>query len=114
MGQDLIRDQSIKFSFYRTLRKDFVLHDLIFKDTLYYSEAKVAPGYPGPDVKRCCRIRSDLRGINKNKMDERIGADGLIYYDITHDLVVSTAAANLKFSLEFDGVEMGSVEATYV
>lgn len=43
----------------------------------------------------------------------RTGADGKTYYDLAFKLVVSTAAANLKFSLEVDGEELGSVEATY-
>ncbi|KAI3392445.1 hypothetical protein diail_5689 [Diaporthe ilicicola] len=114
MGQDLIRDETIKFPFKRTLQENYTPCQLIFKDTLYFSEARVAPTYPGPALKSCCSILSDLRGINKSQLVRHTGVDGLIYYDVRYNLVIATAAANLKFSLEFDGVEIGSVKATYV
>lgn len=113
MGEDLTRDQTIKFAFFRTLPEDYKLYDLIFKSSLRYSEANVAPIYPGPDVKTCCKVRADLTGIDKKKMIKKTGADGKKYYEIHFNLVLSTATANMRFSLEFDGQEMGSVEATY-
>lgn len=113
MGEDLKRDQTIKLPFFRSLKKNYNHKDLIFHTDLRFSEANVAPDYPGPDVKRCCTIRSDLRNIDKNKLLRRVGADGRIYYDINYHLVLCTAQANLRFSLEIDGKEMGSVQANY-
>lgn len=98
----------------RALDKKFDSSDLIFSDTLYFSEASAAPVYPGMDVKPCCTVRSDLRGLRKKDLVRRHGADGRVYFDVNYYLVLCTAAANLKFSLEFQGREMGSVEATYV
>lgn len=89
------------------------MSDLIFTNTLHYSEATAAPSYPGPQVKDCCQVRSDLTGVNPANFIRRTGADGKTYFDLEYNLVVCTAAANLKFSLEIDGVELGSVEATY-
>lgn len=89
------------------------MSELIVTSTLHYSEATAAPSYPGPKVKECCNVRSDLTGVNRASFVKRTGADGRIYYDLHYHLVVCTAAANLKFSLEIDGVEMGSVQATY-
>ncbi|KAL1866881.1 hypothetical protein Daus18300_006584 [Diaporthe australafricana] len=113
-GEELIRDRKIKFPFQRILRERYNPVDLLFKDTLRYSEVDVAPIYPCPSVKVCCKVRSDLRGIDKTKLVKITGADGKVYHEVNYHLVLSTDTANLKFSLEFDGVEMGSVEATYV
>lgn len=89
------------------------MSDLIVTSTLYYSEATAAPSYPDPQVKECCKVRSDLTGVGPEYFVKRTGANGKDYFEITYDLVLCTAAANLKFSLEIDGVELGSVEATY-
>jgi hypothetical protein len=114
MGADLNRDQTIKLPFFRCLVKRFTQYQLIFTDTLYFSEAAVAPEYPGPGVMACCKVRSDLRGVGKQDLERVHGVDGRVYYYVYYNLVLCTAHANLKFSLEFQGREMGSVEATYV
>lgn len=114
MGADLNRDETIRFPFYRTLEKNFSPYDLIFTNELSFSETPLAPEYPGSDVKTCCTVRSDLSLIRRGDLLRRRGADGKVYFDVHYQLVVSTAHANLKFSLEFNGTEMGSVEATYV
>lgn len=87
--------------------------DLLLTDKLLYSEATVAPSYPGPAVKVCCQLRSDLREVSPENFVRRIGVDGKTYWDLHYDLVLYTEAANLKFSLEIDGVAMGTVEANY-
>lgn len=113
MGEDLTRDETIRFEFYRTLPENFKRYELIFKSTLRYSETSIAPIYPGPDVKACCKVRADLTSIDTKKLIKKMGADGKRYYELRYFLVLSTATANMRFSLEFDGKEMGSVEATY-
>lgn len=67
-------------------------------------------------MKTACRVRSDLSGYTKRDLGlkPRTGVDGRPYYDLDYFLVLSTAEANLKFSLEIDGKEYSSVEATYV
>lgn len=107
------RDQTIKFPFSRSFPEDYSPLDLIFTDSLYYSTATVAPTYPGPEVKVSCVLHSDLTGVTKKNFKKVTGADGETYYQLNYHLVVCTAAANLKFSLEIKGKEMGSVEATY-
>ncbi|KAG6355052.1 hypothetical protein INS49_004133 [Diaporthe citri] len=114
MGADLKRDQTIKLPFFQSLKKFFTPDDLIFDDELLFSEAKTAPDYPGPDVKKCCTVKADLSGVKKNQLVRRTGADGKIYFDLHYYLVLNTTQANLKFSVEFKGKEMGSAEATYV
>lgn len=113
MGEDLKRDQNIKFPFRRILKENYRMSDLIITSTLHYSEAVAAPSYPGPLVKNCCKVRSDLTKVSPKNFVKYTGADGNVYYDINYHLVLCTAAANLKFSLEVDGEVMGSVEATY-
>ncbi len=34
-GDDIQRDQDVKFSFFRCINEDYVPDDLIFRDTLY-------------------------------------------------------------------------------
>lgn len=113
-GEDLKRDQVIKFKFYRTIPQQYRAEDLIFHSEMCYAETNAAPMYPGPTVKMTCRVRSDLSAVNREALKPRTGVDGKEYFDVNYFLVLSTAEANLKFSLEFGGVEMGSVEATYV
>lgn len=113
MGEDLTRDQTIKFEFFRTLRENFKRFELILKSTRRYSETNLAPIYPGPDVKTCCKVRADLTSIDRKKLIKKTGVDGKKYYELHYFLVLSTATANMKFSVEFDGKEMGGVEVTY-
>lgn len=115
-GEDLKRDQVIKFPFHRTIDRQYEPSDLVFYNDLCYAETNAAPVYPGHTVKMTCQIRSDLSGLNKNALGlkARTGVDGKAYYDLRYFLVLSTAEANLKFSFEINGKEMSSVEATYV
>lgn len=113
MGEDLKRDQPIKFGFRRDINEIHDDEDLVFVDYLVYSESKVAPVYPGPDVKVSCKLRSDLSRVNKNLFEKRTGIDGKPYLRVKYTLALSTDAANMRFSLEFDGTEIGSVEASY-
>lgn len=115
-GEDLKRDQVIKFPFYRILNRRYRSRDLILHDDLCYAETNAAPVYPGHTVKMACRVRSDLSGLDKNALGlkPRTGVDGKSYYKLDYSLVLSTAEANLKFSLEINGKEMSSVEATYI
>jgi hypothetical protein len=113
MGEDLKRDRTIRFSFFRNLNLHYRKKDLIFKDELFYSEAQPAPVYPGPDVKLICTLTSDLSGVGKARFSKQTGIDGNTYYKVSYELVISTEAANMKFSLEMDGEELGSVSASY-
>lgn len=114
-GEDLKRDQVIKFPFCRTFNRQYNQTDLVYFEELSFSEVDAAPTYPGSTVHTSCRVRVDLSGFNKIALDlkPRDGVDGRPYYDLNFHLVLSTAEANLKFSLEIKGREMSSVVATY-
>lgn len=113
-GEDLKRDKVIKFPFYRTIRKYHNQRDLVFRCGLQYSEAASAPVYPAANVKELCKVMADFRGTRKSLFKPVMGVDGNEYFHIDFLLCLYTDAANLKFSLEFQGEEMGSVEATYI
>lgn len=113
-GDNLKRDQRIKFEFYDTIRSDYSPDELIFDPELSYSEADTAPKYPATSVKVLCKLSADLRHVDKSSFKKRKGKNGKIYFDVEYDLVVCTTAGHLKFSLEIGGKELGAVEATYV
>ncbi|KAJ4422617.1 hypothetical protein N0V82_002736 [Gnomoniopsis sp. IMI 355080] len=112
-GEDLKRAQDVKHSYHRTIRWDHHPVDLIFRTSLWYFQADVAPDYPGAAVKKVCKLRADLRQLDKTTFKTRLGHDGNLWFEVGYHLVISTAAANMKFSLEIDGKEVGSVEADY-
>lgn len=113
-GEDLKRDHCVKFEFYHSIRVDCSPEEFIFNEKLSYSEADTAPTYPEDSVKTLCKLRADLRQVDKSSFEQKQGPDGKMYFRIHFDLVVSTATALLKFSFEIGGKEMGSAMATYV
>jgi hypothetical protein len=86
----------------------------MFKDTLHMSEHIEQPRYPDhPSIKTNCKMTADLRKVDKAKFEREVGHDGKRYDIIDYDLVVTLQPAVMKFSLEIDGEEMGSVAAKY-
>ncbi|KAF7943848.1 uncharacterized protein EAE97_005918 [Botrytis byssoidea] len=111
-GEDLQRPQKIKFSFYRVLHK---LSDetIMFKETLHHCELVDAPVRPGPTVAVNCSLKVDLRGVDRTTIRKKIERFGDQCWDVHFDLVVTINSAIMMFSLEYNGEEMGSVEAKY-
>ncbi|KAJ4387858.1 hypothetical protein N0V93_008461 [Gnomoniopsis smithogilvyi] len=112
-GEDLKRDRAIKFPFHRWIDLHHQPKDLVFFTELCYSEKDVAPIYPDSSMKVVCRVRADLSSVDKKLFEPLIGINDRRLLTVKYDLVLSTAEANLKFSLEIDGKEMGSAVATY-
>ncbi|KAH8654245.1 hypothetical protein BGZ61DRAFT_500616 [Ilyonectria robusta] len=113
IGEDLKRDQMMKFSFYRTLNADYNNDDLIFTDKLITCVSPIPPNHPTQDTKENCTLQADLRDVDRALFKQKTGIGGLTYYEVHYDLAVSTQAANMKFWLEFQGKEAGSVNADY-
>ncbi|KAI0528130.1 actin-like ATPase domain-containing protein [Xylaria bambusicola] len=113
MGEDLKRNRTIKFPFYRTVTVPYSPHELIFQDRLITSEAKVPPPYPGPDTKVNCTVTADFSHVKKARFKRKRGVNGIEYTEIHYNLVLSTDAANMKFSVEFNGKNLGSADASY-
>jgi len=113
-GDDLQREQKIIFRFYRRLSPDYGVNDLIFNDTLYSDESSRASPHPRDGiVKPNCTLSADLSNTNRSNFKEKVCADGKSYVDVHYDLVVSLKSALMKFSLEINGKEFGSVAAKY-
>lgn len=77
------------------------------------SEEVLAPQHPTSDVRTNCTLTSDLRAVDKSLFTERVGIDGREWLQVKFELVISTRDAAMKFWLEYDGKEVGSVFATY-
>lgn len=92
--------------------KNHTAEDFKFNTQLRSSDKIPAPTYPD-EVKKNCTLTSDMSGIDKSRFKIETGKDGKNYYRVYYDLVMWTTAANLKFSLEFEGEEMGSVVVSY-
>ncbi len=113
-GEDLKRDQRVVFPFYQSVEEDYGPDDLIFDDSLIHSEAIRAVKNPTEGVtKGNCSLKADLRKIPRKHFLRRTAPDRRPYYDIRYDLAVTVQSAAMKFSLEIDGKELGSVEASY-
>ncbi|RBR08073.1 hypothetical protein FVER53590_00133 [Fusarium verticillioides] len=112
-GQDVKRDQDIRRSLHRHIPKDHSDNDLVFQDKLSMSEVVLAPQHPTGDVRTNCTLTSDLRAVDKSLFTERVGIDGREWLQVKFELVISTREAAMKFWLEYDGKEVGSVFATY-
>ncbi|KAI0452962.1 actin-like ATPase domain-containing protein [Xylaria acuta] len=113
MGEDLKREQTIKLPFYRPLQCPYSPSSLIFYDNLITSDSKLPPEHPGPDTQINCTLKADLSTVNGDLFEKRKGKDGKDWVVIHYNLVLSTDAANMRFSLEFDGKDIGSMEASY-
>ncbi|OCL10017.1 actin-like ATPase domain-containing protein [Glonium stellatum] len=115
IGDDLCRDQVIKFPFYRSLDSDFAPDDLIFQDVLYESKDKTSPRHKskGDAIKLNCTVKADLRGVDRSQFRQKRDIYGKTYIDVQYDLVVKLESALMTFSCEVNGKTLGSVEAKY-
>jgi hypothetical protein len=113
-GEDLQRDQKIVHTYYRSLPQNYNESNLIFTDELDQCETIKPPLYPKAGVIRTnCSVKADLRTVPKYHFIEKTAIDGRNYYDIDYNLVITMKTAIMKFSLEIDGQELGSVQAKY-
>ncbi|KAM0151655.1 hypothetical protein ACHAPG_008112 [Botrytis cinerea] len=112
-GEDLKRDQKLKFPFYRTIEGAITNSALIFREHLLQCESTAAPVYPGITIKQNCILTADLSGVDRSTFKQRTSVRGTPCWDVHYDLVVTVSSAVMKFSLEIKGKEIGSVEAKY-
>ncbi|KAL8758202.1 MAG: hypothetical protein Q9199_001665 [Rusavskia elegans] len=112
--KDMRRDQKIIFPFKRSLADDYSPSKLIFSDDLLECSLDQAVKYPKKGVTSTnCRMTADLTSVSKDHFHTKTALDGTPYYEVHYHLVISTKTAIMKFSLEVDGEEMGSIEASY-
>jgi hypothetical protein len=115
IGDDLVRSQPIKSTFFQTLPDGYSSSDLIFKTNLLQSGAKTAPVYPSSSsTPTNCTLTADLTGVDRDMFKKRIGVeDKKVYWDVYYDICIMVQPAMMRFSLEVRGEEMGCVEARY-
>ncbi|CVK84249.1 related to hsp70 protein [Fusarium proliferatum] len=113
MGETLRRDRNERYTFHRHISKSYSENDLHFRDQMWMSNTQVQPQYPTKDVKSNCILKSDLTTVDRSRFKEVVGFDGKEWLKVQYDLVISTKEAAMKFWLEFDGKEAGSVLAQY-
>ncbi|KAF5964023.1 Hsp70 chaperone protein [Fusarium bulbicola] len=113
MGETLRRDRNERYPFHRHIPKSYSDSDLRFHDELWMSETQVQPQHPTKDVKLNCILKSDLTTVDRSRFKEVVAIDGREWLKVQYDLVISTTDAAMKFWLEFDGKEAGSILATY-
>ncbi|KAL3954485.1 hypothetical protein ACCO45_010048 [Purpureocillium lilacinum] len=115
VGDDLLRNQTIRFPFLRSIDEKYRPEHLIFRDELFECEDKIAPIHrsSGEKISINCVLTSDLSSVPDSKFIKRRAPDNQPYFDVCYDLVVTLESAVLKFSLEMDGKAMGTVEAKY-
>ena len=113
-NEDLKRDQKVRFPFYRSIPAAYEPAQLLFEDELVTDESVRPTRYPREGLTRVnCALTADLRKVDPANFKKRTGVDGLSYVDVYYDLVVAVRSAQMKFSLEIAGTEMGSVDANY-
>ena len=102
MGDDIQRNQEIKFSFYRSIDEDYTPNNLIFSDTLYECADRYVqlpnPGFPVPrpdpltsspmhrqaprhqskgnKIGPNCKLTTDLRSLSSNRFRKRVDKEG--------------------------------------
>ncbi|KFY82655.1 hypothetical protein V498_08516 [Pseudogymnoascus sp. VKM F-4517 (FW-2822)] len=115
IGDDLRRDQIIKFPFYRSINDDYSPDDLIFTDELYESKDRSAPRHKskGESIKTNCTVTADFRDVPRDTFQRKTDTSGKFYYDVHYDLVVKLESALMVFACEVNGKTLGSVEASY-
>ncbi|KAM5341618.1 hypothetical protein ACJ41O_014649 [Fusarium nematophilum] len=113
IGHDLERDQDVRFPFYTRILADYSPDELIFKTKLQTSDLKTPPIHPTSDIKENCTLTSNLQSVDKSLFKGFHGLDGKEYVDIDYNLVISMKDAAMRFWLEFDGKEAGSIDASY-
>jgi len=113
-GEDLQRDQTIVHSFYKRIPQNHNESDLIVTRELVQCETTKPAPYPKAGLTKVnCSMKSDMRNIPKSHFKEKTGINGETYYDIKYNLVITMKTAEMKFSLEIGGQELGSVQAKY-
>ena len=113
-GEDMKRDQRISFPFVRELPEDFAPESLVFRDNLIESSLEDAARYPKQGITQTnCTLDVDLRDMDRSLLKKSMGVNGKSYYTLYYNIVVTMERAIMKFSVEVDGKEVGSMQARY-
>lgn len=78
LGDDLQRDQVIKFPYVRSLDTHYTNEDLIFRDELHESKDKISPRHrsQGDAIKQNCVVTADFRSVDRSTFKRRTDTSG--------------------------------------
>jgi len=78
IGDDLLRDHTIRFPFFRSIDGDYSQDDLVFEEELFESKDKTSPRHSskGESIKINCTVKADLRGVTPDKFQRRTDSNG--------------------------------------
>ncbi|RYP32291.1 hypothetical protein DL768_011143 [Monosporascus sp. mg162] len=99
---ELKRNDAICFPFFRDIPFDYRPDNLVFEDELEESDEDIPPMFPWEKqgVRKKVVLKSDLRGLSVDDLEEREGPDGSKYYSVHYNLVVSIESAGMEFYVE--------------
>ncbi|KAK8073653.1 hsp70 protein [Apiospora phragmitis] len=110
-GQEL-KEEKVKIHFIKMIDNPYDRSDLDIEHTLFFSKAPSPQVYPDNKVIKCCIVKAFLWAARHTMKRIPVGANGKPYWTISYDVVVA-AKASLEFSVEINGKEYGSIEASY-
>ncbi|KAK1835325.1 hypothetical protein QBC39DRAFT_274984 [Podospora conica] len=118
IGHNIQRDQQIRSKGHRFLKEGYQPSDLVFTEELIECSDMEAPTHfdKGDNIRPNCSLEWDARSLPQEKFEKRykdLCADFCDSYAIPYDFVIEIKSAVMKFSVEMDGENMGSVEAKY-
>lgn len=79
-----------------------------------YCDSEDAPDdFRSADIHSLCRIPVDLSTLPRRHWVARQGSDGVMYQTLAYQVTMQVDSGGLRFSLEVDGVNYGSVKAVF-
>ncbi|KAJ5258405.1 hypothetical protein N7524_009961 [Penicillium chrysogenum] len=109
-GKSVSESEPIRMNFYRVVG---VGESFVFRTSLLFCQANIAPEKVDSNVAVLCELEADLRRIPKELFTKKTNSRGKQYYHVSYDLVLTPTSASLLFDLQFNGVSYGSVRSRY-
>lgn len=117
-GSDLLRTNSIEFTFFGCFPGAPTDQQLLAMSILYEFESDPAPRFPDQGLKENCRLIANLSKVPRDlfsrkwrrKPDETI----IKWWELTYQLVLKVAGGPMFFGLKCDGTYYGSVDPAFV
>lgn len=117
-GSDLLRTDSIEFTFFRCFPESPTDEQLLVMDILYKFKDEPAPRFPSHGLKENCRLPTDLSTVPRSLFSRKWKRkhDGTIirWWELTYQLVLRVAGGPMFFGLECNGTYYYTVEPTFV
>ncbi|OCL00822.1 actin-like ATPase domain-containing protein [Cenococcum geophilum 1.58] len=109
---DLERDRTIPFSFYRTFDLEMSSDDYQIDENLEMCSTDVAPVYPTSAIHNNCKLHVDLSNVSKDQF-KKVSGSSKNYLKLNYKLLVRIEGARMAFSFECGGKEYASIKADF-